>query len=124
MGNLPDLHLTGDPVDSLTVPELRIGAAKLRADLVHAITTPTADRVDALAIVGWLHEKRLDPRANLATWANETVTFVDLANALRFVPPEPAESDDVDDQADEGTPADREAALDEAVSADPTAPTP
>jgi hypothetical protein len=122
---LPDLGLTVDPVDSLTIPELRIGNAKLRGDLVHAITAPTADRWDALAIVGWLHEKRQNPRANLATWAADNVTPPDLMRAL--TPTVPEKSSDVDDQGDdvdEGTPADRETALDEAVSADPTAPTP
>jgi hypothetical protein len=91
--DLPDLQLTGDPLDGLSVRELRVGNAKLRGDLVHAITTPTADRWDAMALMGWLHAKRLDPTAKLDPWLD--LTAAQLSKALRYVAPQPADSDDV-----------------------------
>jgi hypothetical protein len=119
---LPDLNLTADPLDSLTIPELRIGNAKLRGDLVHAITTPTADRWDALAIVGWLHAKRLDPRARLETWTADDVTAERLSWAVRYAPPVPVDGDQDDDA--EPRPPVTAAVVEARAKEDPTVPTP
>jgi hypothetical protein len=88
---LPDIQLAGDPVDTLTIPELRVGNAKLRADIVHAITRPTEDRWDALALVAWLHAKRVDPRARLETFTKLTVE--QIAKVVAWNPPDPVDQD-------------------------------
>ena len=81
--NLPTLNLTADPLDGLSVRELRVANGKLRADVVHAIMAPTADRWDAMALVGWLHAKRLDPTAKLDPWLD--LSAAQLSKALRVV---------------------------------------
>ncbi len=118
--DLPDLQLTADPLDSLSVRELRVGNAKLRGDLVHAITTPTADRWDAMALMGWLHAKRLDPTAKLDPWLD--LTAAQLSKALRYVAPEPSGDDVVVDQVDVVPTATIDDVMRQA-QADPTDPT-
>ena len=116
---LPDIGLTGDPVDTLTIPELRIGNAKLRADIVNAITRPTEDRWDALALVAWLHAKRLDPAARLETFTRLTVE--QIAQVVKWEPPPAADDDQVDTLPAKPATIDQVAAQ---AEADPTVPTP
>ena len=98
-----------DPVDSLTVVELRVINGKLKADAMKAITDGTADRWDALALVAWVLAKRRDPAARLSTYENMTIG--QLGDLL---------PDDDDDQVDEGprTVAD----LEGEATADPLGP--
>lgn len=109
-------------LDDLGVRELRVGNAKLHGDCVHAITANTADRWDALAIVGWLWHKRQDPRALLENWT--ALTAGQLSEALGLAG-RPADGEDVDqgDDPDDGTSGDPWTDHPDVVLAtDPTAP--
>lgn len=100
-------------ITDLTVQELRIANTKLGADVVDAVTTPTAGRWDALALIGWLwHKRNVDPRAQLAPW--QACTAGQLGELLGNV--------DGDDQVD-GDQADADD-VEEAIAADPTVPAP
>ncbi len=59
---------TTDPLDALTIAEIDAGSRLLRADLVGAITNGTALRWPALAVTAYLHARRTDPAAQLATY--------------------------------------------------------
>lgn len=87
-----------DLLDGLTVRELRVGNGKLRADLVNAITEPTADRWDALALAGWLWAKRTDPAARLDPWTDLTAS--QLVELLDLNTDPTVDDDQADDQAD------------------------
>jgi hypothetical protein len=126
---LPDLphKPQGDAslLDDLSIRELRVANARLRADVVDAITAPTADRWDALALAGWLWHKRADPTARLERWTE--LTAGQLANQLGL-----NDDDQAGEDADAGAlaepaenlePADQ---VDDAgeAPADPTVPAP
>lgn len=118
------LQLTGDALDTLTIPELRVGNAMLSrqvgrsVDLGSAIVDGTEDKPDALAYVAWLHAKRHDHQAKLGEWT--TLPYGLLFTALTSWQ-RPAAPTDQADQADAGPDLDD---LQEAAEADPTEPTP
>lgn len=108
-------------VDRLTLAEARIGNRKLATllgvppgrglDLSSAIGGGTDAMWDALAIVGWLFERRTHPTASFDRW--EAMTIEQLGATLGITPDEPA---DLAEQ-DELTP-------EEEMQADPTVPVP
>lgn len=69
-----------DPLDALTVAEIDAGSRLLRADLVGAITQGTAQRWPALAIMAYLHARRTDHGAQLATY--RAMTAAELSAEL------------------------------------------
>lgn len=99
---IPDLKLTGDAVNSLTVQELRIANGKLRADVVHAITEPTADRWDGLALVAWILAKRQEPTIPLTRF-----TELSIAELMQILTPpdDPNDGLELEAGAGAGTPA-------------------
>lgn len=118
--DLPALALAGDPLDTLTIRELRVANGKLRADVAHAITEPTEDRWDAMALVAWMHAKRQDPTAKLDPWL--ALTAAQLMKALEG----PAPVDPVAMDSDTTTDAVPTATIDDVVrqaTEDPTAHT-
>lgn len=83
---------TRDPLDELTISEIDMGSRLLRADLVGAVTEGTAQRWPALAIVAYLHARRRDPAAELATY--RAMTAKELTDELGLVnDPDDAEQD-------------------------------
>lgn len=110
-------------LDDLSIRELRIGNAKCRADIVTAIQVPTADRWDALAIVGWLWHKRRDPQARLEAWTDLTAGQLSVALGLAG-DQEPADVDQGDDGPDDGPPAPWTDDLAGEFAARPTDPAP
>lgn len=69
-----------DPLAALTVDELHDGSRVLKASIVQAVTRVTADYERALAVVLWLHARRTDPRAKLATYT--ALTFTEASEQL------------------------------------------
>ena len=86
---LPHLDYEGDPTHTLRVPELRLANHQLsrvlgrQVDVLDAITTPTADRWDAMAYVAWVIHKRQDPTAQLGLWTGATAMELSAARAIR-----------------------------------------
>lgn len=86
---LPRLEYVGDPTHTLRVPELRLVNHQLsrvlgrQVDVLDAITTPTADRWDAMAYVAWAIHKRQDPQAQLGLWTGATAMELSQALAVR-----------------------------------------
>lgn len=123
---LPDLELTGDPLDNMTLPEMRLLNDKLSrhlgrsVDAVHAITEPTADRWDALAYLAWVAAKRKRPTAVLGEFTR--LSLSELKQVLSWTPPPPPE-DQAADQADDADVLTLDD-LAENAKGDPTAPTP
>jgi len=119
------LQLTDDALDSLTVPELRLANSTLSrqngrsVELVHAITTPTEDRWEALAYVAWLHAKRHDRQAKLQPYLE--LTAKELVYVTATPPPALDTSQDEDDPAQ---PAPTLEDLEAKARQDPTEPTP
>lgn len=119
-----------DPLDILTVAELRVGGKIAGTDLVHAIVTPTHHRADALAITCWLLAKRSDPAASVDTYRRMTLTEVSrAASLLAGNSPElldeltrQDDAGDGDDQADEQPAEPAAEPAKPGSDADPTAP--
>lgn len=117
------LQLTGDPLDTLTLTELRLGNSAMSRqagrsiDLAHAITTPTEDRWDALAYCAWLQAKRHNHSAKLGEYL--ALTAGELMAVV--TPPPPAlPAEDTEDQDETVTLQD----VEDAARLDPTDPTP
>ena len=104
-------------VDDLSIRELRVANGKLRGDCVEAITGPTADRWDALALVGWLWHKRIDSTASLTLW--QDMTAGQLATLLGLSDDQGVDQVDDVDQGDDG-----DEQLPAAEWSDPTHPEP
>lgn len=119
------LQLQGDPLDTLTLVELRLGNAAMSRqagrsiDLAHAITTPTEDRWDALAYCAWLQAKRHNHQAKLGEFL--ALTAGELMAVIQPPPLEPVQVDQ-DDQED-AAPITLED-VEDAATEDPTDPTP
>lgn len=98
---LPRLDYVGDPTHTLRVPELRLANHQLsrvlgrQVDVLDAITTPTADRWDAMAYVAWVIHKRQDPTAQLGLWTGATA--MELSAALAIRPHAERDTPDADD---------------------------
>lgn len=73
---IPAIRL--DLLDRLTVVELDIASRKLKEDIVHAITAPTAGRWQGLAILAWMVGKKTDP-----TYALKPLLALDAADLCR-----------------------------------------
>ena len=99
----PDDYI--DPLDVLIVVELRHGAKIVKADLHHAIQHRTEDRADAMAVVGWLLERRTDPNADLGKWRQwplekvATESSVLAGNPRSMFEPDPASATTPEDAA-------------------------
>lgn len=80
-----------DPMDELTLAELDAGSRLLKASITRAITEQTVDHEKALAVVGYLVErKRLagtGKATSLSTWLE--LTYRQLHNRLETLRPDP-----------------------------------
>lgn len=103
------------PLKTLKVSEFQIGARRIGVDLMAAIGSPDhPDRWPAISAVGWLHEKRTTPTADLDAWLDRTPEeVVDALAGMGF------SLSSTDDDGDAGDPDDVAA-----VEEDPTAPAP
>lgn len=137
-----------DALDRLTIGELDAGSRLLKTDIVTAVAEHTMHKWAGLAIVAYLIDRRTDPTVQLATY--RAMTPVELAGTLGLNDddPEEATADDEDPAAAPAptTPApvqtppapappmtkaeaaqlaaDTEKAIRQAVTVDPTAPSP
>lgn len=119
------LQLEGDPLDTLTLVELRLGNAAMSRqagrsiDLAHAITTPTEDRWDALAYCAWLQAKRHNHGAKLGEFLGLTA-----GELMAVVQPPAWEPVQVDQEDQEAAPTITLEDVEDAATEDPTDPTP